>query len=43
MATAAVEVSAKEEFDYEVVNDDFTKAREDIIRIMRNVTAEGGS
>jgi guanylate kinase len=43
MATAVAEVAAKEEFDYEVVNADFTKAREDIIRIMRNVVAEGGS
>ena len=43
MATAVAEVAAKEEFDYEVVNADFTKARQDIIRIMRNVVAEGGS
>jgi guanylate kinase len=43
MATAVVEVSAKEEFDYEVVNADFTKAREDITRIIRNIVTEGGS
>ena len=43
MTTAVSEVSAREEFDYEVVNADFVEAREDTIRIMRNIVAEGGS
>ena len=42
MTTALSEVSARSEFDYEVVNDDPEKAREDIIRIMRTIV-EGGS
>ncbi|MDQ3965192.1 MAG: guanylate kinase [Actinomycetota bacterium] len=42
MTTALTEVSAKGEFDYEVVNSDREKAREAFIRIMRNIV-EGGT
>jgi len=42
MTTALSEVSARSEFDYEVVNDDPEKAREDMIRTMRTIV-EGGS
>jgi guanylate kinase len=42
MTTALSEVSAKDEFDYEVVNASREQAREDMIRIMRNII-EGGS
>lgn len=42
MTTAFTEVSAKDEFDYEVINSDRWQAREGIIRIMRNIV-EGGT
>jgi guanylate kinase len=42
MTTALTEVSAKDEFDYEVVNSDRWQAREGIIRIMRDIV-EGGA
>ena len=41
ITTALSEVSAREEFDYEVVNDDRERAREDMIETMRNIV-EGG-
>jgi guanylate kinase len=41
MSTALSEVSARGEFDYEVVNSDREKAREDIIETIKNVI-EGG-
>ena len=41
MTTALTEVSAKDEFDYEVINSDRRQAREGIIRIMRNIVEEG--
>ena len=41
MMTALSEVSAREEFDYEVVNEAREKAREDMIETMRNIV-EGG-
>ena len=41
MTTALSEVSAREEFDYEVVNEAREKAREDMIETMRNIV-EGG-
>lgn len=42
MTTALTEVSAKDEFDYEVINSDRWQAREGIIRIMRDIV-EGGT
>ena len=42
MTSALTEVSAKDEFDYEVINSDRQQAREGIIRIMRNIV-EGGA
>jgi guanylate kinase len=42
MTTALTEVSAKDEFDYEVVNSDRRQAQEGIIRIMRHIV-EGGT
>ena len=42
MTTALTEVSAKDEFDYEVLNSDSWQAREGIIRIMRDIV-EGGA
>lgn len=42
MTTAVTEVSAKDEFDYEVINTDRGQAREQIIRIMQNIV-EGGT
>jgi guanylate kinase len=42
MTTALTEVSAMEEFDYEVVNDDRERAREGMIRTIENVV-EGGA
>ena len=42
MTTALTEVSARDEFDYEVVNSDREKARETFIRIMQNIV-EGGT
>ena len=41
MTTALSEVSAREEFDYEIVNDDRERAQEDVIETMRNIV-EGG-
>ena len=41
MTTALSEVSAREEFDYEIVNDDRERARGDMIETMRNIV-EGG-
>jgi guanylate kinase len=41
MTTALSEVSAREEFDYEIVNDDRERAREDMIETMKNIV-EGG-
>jgi guanylate kinase len=41
MTTALKEVEARREFDFEVVNAEREQAREDIIRIMRNI-GEGG-
>lgn len=37
MTTALKEVAAREEFDYEVINADRVKAREDMIELMRNI------
>ncbi len=37
MTTALSEVSAREEFDYEIVNDDRERAREDMIETMQNI------
>jgi guanylate kinase len=42
MTTALTEVSAKDEFDYEVINSDRWQTREGIIRIMRDIV-EGGT
>jgi guanylate kinase len=42
MATAITEVSARDEFDYEVVNADPEKAQEEMITIMQDVV-EGGA
>ncbi|HZB81222.1 MAG TPA: guanylate kinase [Rubrobacteraceae bacterium] len=42
MTSALTEVSAKDEFDYEVINSDRWQAREGIIRIMRDIV-EGGA
>ncbi len=42
MTTALSEVSAKGEFDYEVINEDREQARQDMIRIMRNIVEGGG-
>ena len=42
MTTALTEVSARDEFDYEVINSDRWQAREGIIRIMRDIV-EGGA
>jgi guanylate kinase len=42
MTTALSEVAAMDEFDYEVVNDDRQRAREDMIRTIENIV-EGGS
>lgn len=41
MTTALSEVAAKDEFDYEVVNDDREKAREDMMKIMQKIVEEG--
>ena len=41
MTTALSEVSAREEFDYEVVNDERERAREDMIETMRNIVKGG--
>ena len=42
MTIALSEVAAMDEFDYEVVNDDRQRAREDMIRTIENIV-EGGS
>ena len=41
MTTALTEVSARDEFDYEVVNSDREKARETFIRIMQDIVGGG--
>jgi guanylate kinase len=41
MATAMREVSARDEFDYEVVNGDREQARTEMIGIIRNIVAGG--
>ena len=41
MTTALSEVSAREEFDYEVVNDERERAREDMIETMRRIVKGG--
>ena len=41
MTTALSEVSAREEFDYEVVNDERERAQEDMIETMRNIVKGG--
>ena len=41
MTTARSEVAARDEFDFEVVNEDRERAREDIIKVMWNIVGEG--
>ncbi|MDQ3923013.1 MAG: guanylate kinase, partial [Actinomycetota bacterium] len=41
MTTARSEVAARDEFDFEVVNEDRERAREDIIEVMWNIVGEG--
>jgi guanylate kinase len=41
MTTALTEVSARDEFDYEVVNSDRAKAREAFIQIMQDIVGGG--
>ena len=41
MTTALSEISAREEFDYEVVNDERDRAREDMIKTMRKIVKGG--
>jgi guanylate kinase len=41
MTTALSEVSAREDFDYEVVNDERERAQEDMIETMRNIVKGG--
>jgi guanylate kinase len=41
LATAVEEVAARDEFDYEVVNEDREKARKDIIEIMKSIVRGG--
>lgn len=41
MTTALSEISAREEFDYEVVNDERERAREDMIETMRKIVKGG--
>ncbi|HJQ28122.1 MAG TPA: guanylate kinase [Rubrobacter sp.] len=41
LATAVGEVAARDEFDYEVVNEDREKARKDIIEIMESIVRGG--
>jgi guanylate kinase len=41
MTTARSEVAARGEFDFEVVNEDRERAREDIIEVMWNIVGEG--
>jgi guanylate kinase len=42
MTTALTEVAARSEFDYEVVNDDRERAREEMIETIKNIV-EGGN
>ena len=42
LATAAEEVAARDEFDYEVVNGDRERARKDMIEIMESIATGGG-
>ena len=41
LATAVEEVAARDEFDYEVVNDDRERARKDMIEIMESIATGG--
>jgi guanylate kinase len=41
LATAVGEVAARDEFDYEVVNGEWERARRDMIEIMENIVAGG--
>ena len=41
MTTALSEISAREEFDYEVVNDERERARKDMIKTMRKIVKGG--
>ncbi|BBL78931.1 Guanylate kinase [Rubrobacter xylanophilus DSM 9941] len=41
MATAVEEVAARDEFDCEVVNDDYERAKEEMIEMMRRIVAGG--
>ena len=44
MTTAVSEVAARSEFDYEVVNDDRERAREEMIETIKNIVErEGGA
>jgi len=43
LATAVWEVAARDEFDYEVVNEDRDKARKDIIEIMESIVRGGNN
>lgn len=42
MTTAVSEVAAKSEFDHEVINDDRERAREDMIRTIKDITEGDG-
>ena len=41
LATAVGEVAARDEFDFEVVNDEWERARRDMIETMENIVAGG--
>ncbi len=41
LATAVEEVAARDEFDYEVVNGDWKRARKDMIEIMESIVTGG--
>lgn len=41
LATAVGEVAARDEFDYEVVNDEWDRARRDMMETMENIVAGG--
>lgn len=41
LATAVEEVAAREEFDYEVINEEREKARQDMIDVMQKIIAGG--
>jgi guanylate kinase len=43
LSTAVWEVAARDEFDYEVVNEDRDKARKDIIEIMESIVRGGNN